>query len=986
MLRLRTLGGLSIDGAKRPLRGAALQRRRLALLAVVAGPQSISRDKLIGLFWPESDEERARHALAQSLHALRRALEVDDLFLGSQELRLNPGVVEVDRWTFERVLTAGELERAVAAYTGPFLDGVYLDDAPAFERWVESERARLAQLYMSALETLASAAEAGGDTLGAVTWMRRLVTADPFGAGPALGFMRALAASGDTAAALQHARVHEALLSSELDVAPAPDVAAFVQRLRDAAVVVARSKASAAAAEKRATAALEQPPESSNGTSGPNADGEPHAPSDAERTKRPQRRTVPALVAGTVLVFALVGVAASVRVNGRAQPRAPAVNRDRVAVFPFSVRGDSSGVYLGTGMVDVLGMALDGAGELRTVDPRALLSRVAREPASSADPARATQVAADFGAGLFVLGDVTELDGRVQVTASLYDAAKSGMPIGKASASGSHTDVFDVVDRVAAQLLAERSDAPADRLARVAAVTTSSLPALKAYLTGEQELRAWNFAQALDAFQRAVALDTAFALAYYRLSTAADWMGRGDLTEWAAARAVRHGERLSPHDRLLAEALLAWRRNDAEDAERRYRAVLLRYPDDVETWYQLGEVYFHDNPGRGRSFAEAGIPFERALALEPDSKETMVHLMRIAAWEERWDTVAALVHRMDPRGEDPHLGPYRALATRDPAAVTRALEALRFIDGGSLIVSAMRLALYTRRLDVAARVFELLADPNRPAEERALAHHSLAFLAAARGQMHRSRAHVDSVFALRPHYALDARARLALAPLSPYPTRELAALRDTLLRWRNVPVDTTARRVPFDFAPAEYPMRFTAAAGLLAARLGDSTAAREAATAVAEHGMHTSATIREWRRGRAALLRAEVLRIAGRPADALVALGHVRPPDGYGTREDERILLAQLLSAAGRLPEAVRWFGSVEQTNLQSLPWAAPAHLARAELLERMARPDEALAEYGRVVELLRDCDPELRPTLEEARRRAAQLHGAPRAQRLGTR
>ena len=365
-------------------------------------------------------------------------------------------------------------------------------------------------------------------------------------------------------------------------------------------------------------------------------------------------------------------------------------------------------------------------------------------------------------------------------------------------------------------------------------MTTSSLPALKEYLTGEAALRAWDFGDALDAFQRAVALDSTFALGYYRLSIAADWMGHGDLATDAATRAARHASRLSARDRTLVDALLAWRRHDSDEAEQRYREILLHYPDDVETWYQLGEVYFHENPVRGRSFADARLPFERALALDPNGREIMVHLMRIAAWEERWDSVGALVRRMDPADTDPHLRPYRMVASGDTAGLTRALEALRPIDATSVFLSGARFALYTRKPDVAARLFELLTDRRRPAAERATGYHALGFLAAARGRWREARARLDSARALRPHYGLVAWSRLALVPYATLRRPELAALRDTVLRWRTVRVDTMSGRALWEAAPEEYPVGLTASAGLISARLSDAAGVVAAARSLEE--------------------------------------------------------------------------------------------------------------------------------------------------------
>ena len=958
MLRLRTLGGLSLEATERPLSGAAIQHRRLALLAILAAGngQGTSRDRLLGLLWPERDEERGRHALAQAIYALRRALGDDTLVLGQQQLRLNPAVVDADVWEFGRAMSEERHVDAATIYGGPFLDGIYLDGAPEFERWAEAERARLQRAYAAALSTLANAADARGALAESVEWWQRLTAVDPLAAAPAMGLMRAHAASGDIAAALRHARHYEEHLRAELDVPPAAEVMALLRELR--AHALATKELLPASPELTSTG---QP---STVAATPSL-----AAPDSARTRGHWRA---GLTVGLSCAVA-IGIVALGRTSA---DRAGAAGADpnRVAVFPFQTRGDTEIISLGTGAVDVLSAALDGAGPLRAVDPRALLARLARDSTAIRSPALAGGISVALAAGEFVLGAMTELDGRVQVTAALYESATPRSPIAQASAVGTRDSLLQTLDQVAAKLLVERSHAPAQRLAQVAAVTTSSLPALKQYLTGEAAQRAFDFGLALDAFQRAVALDSTFALAYYRLSISADWMGRGDLAESAAARAAQYASRLSSRDRQLVEALLAWRRRDAEAAERRYRAILLHYPDDVESWYQLGEIYFHENPPRGLSFAEARAPFERELALDPGNKETMVHLMRVAAWQEQWDSVGALVRRMDPRDEDPHLRPYRTLAEGDTVALARAINALLTIDAGSVYLSAVRFALYTHRLDVAARIFAILTDARRPAGERASGYHALGCLAAARGRWRVARADLDSARVLKPHYGLEAWSRLALTPYAPLSVRELAALRDTLLRWRHVPEDTSSNRALFEFAMGEYPLRFTATAGAIAARLGEVAQVASAARAVATEGLPAPASLDAWRRERAAMLRAQALRLGGGEAAAYAATPQVALPDAEGMRDDERYAKAEMAQHVGRLDEAAQLFDSFEQTGVQSLPWAAPGHFARAELLERLERRREARSEYERVAELWREADPEVRPMWEEARRRAQRL------------
>jgi adenylate cyclase len=232
--RLTTLGALALAGDEGPLAGAAAQRRSLALLALLAlgRNKGVSRDKLVAYLWPESNAERAHHALSQLLYALRRDVGQADVASGATELRLNRDVISVDLDDFEAALARRELEGAVAAYGGPLLDGFHLGGAPEFERLVESERAALAKRMGAALEGLADAASRAGDHAAAAAWWRRLAALDPLSSRVALALMRALVAAGDRGGALQHARDHARIVRAELDAAPDALVTAFVAELR----------------------------------------------------------------------------------------------------------------------------------------------------------------------------------------------------------------------------------------------------------------------------------------------------------------------------------------------------------------------------------------------------------------------------------------------------------------------------------------------------------------------------------------------------------------------------------------------------------------------------------------------------------------------------------------------------------------------------------------------------------------------------------
>jgi adenylate cyclase len=234
MFNLQLFGGASLQAGGQPLQGAVAQRRRLALLALLAVPDArpIARDKLIAYLWPEMGTDRARHLLSESLYVIRKALGEGAIVSTGDELRLQREVVGTDVHAFEAALAQGDLGRALTLYRGPFLDGFFVEGAPEFERWVEQERVRLAACYQRMLEEVAQQRRTAGDLAGAVDALRRLSSTDPYNARFVLRLMQALAAAGDRAAALQHARVHAALLREEFEAAPEPEIEAFAERLR----------------------------------------------------------------------------------------------------------------------------------------------------------------------------------------------------------------------------------------------------------------------------------------------------------------------------------------------------------------------------------------------------------------------------------------------------------------------------------------------------------------------------------------------------------------------------------------------------------------------------------------------------------------------------------------------------------------------------------------------------------------------------------
>ena len=473
MLRLRVFGGLVLvqDGA--PATGAGARRRPLALLAILAaaGDRGVSRAKLTGWLWPESDDAKARNVLSQTLYAIRRDLG-EHVLLETTELRLNPALIESDVGDFLNAVERGHLDAAVAAYTGPFLDGFYINDAPEFERWVDEQRAALEQRAIRALESLAVDASERGEFEHAATYWRRLAALAPLSSRVATGLMRALAGAGDSAGALQAARIHETLVRDELGAEPDNSVRALADTLRRGGVArpspidaPTASTDSKVAEPSTSVAILDAPP------------------IIARAPRRIARRTM--IGAGVaVTLLAAVGL-------GFFAYRSPAAvtDVDAIAVFPFRVAGaDPSLAYLREGMMDLLSAKLTTERDARAADPRSVVAAMHQAGTSGGLDALpredAVRLALRLGSGLALLGSVVGTPARIELNATLV-RVPSGAARAAAAVSGPADSLSSLVDRLLVQLLASS----AGEARQLASFTNTPLVTIRSYVDGQAAYR-----------------------------------------------------------------------------------------------------------------------------------------------------------------------------------------------------------------------------------------------------------------------------------------------------------------------------------------------------------------------------------------------------------------------------------------------------------------------------------------------------------------
>jgi len=318
-------------------------------------------------------------------------------------------------------------------------------------------------------------------------------------------------------------------------------------------------------------------------------------------------------------------------------PHAPAripLDSNALAVLPFRTTGASRDVgWLREGMVDLLSVALDGFAGWRTVHPRTVLARVGRDQ-ESGDVAGAARTAREAGAATMVLGSAVAVGPQLRLRAELYDAVRMRR-LAAVDASGSLAHPGPVVDSVAVGLARERlgRTALAGRRAPHEYATTSP-QALRAYLAAEQLARRGVQQAAADSLLRAIALDSVFGLAYYRLYVVSTYAGAppgGTLADAPriVRRGLRHAATLPQRQRDLLTATDAMWRGLVGEALRRSDELGRRYPDDAEAAYGEGEAYYHIGIFLGEPRERALAAFERGIGLDPGHIEPYNHAIEL---------------------------------------------------------------------------------------------------------------------------------------------------------------------------------------------------------------------------------------------------------------------------------------------------------------------------------------------------------------------
>ena len=295
----------------------------------------------------------------------------------------------------------------------------------------------------------------------------------------------------------------------------------------------------------------------------------------------------------------------------------PVSGKRQVAVFTFENRSGRQDLnWLSDGLPDMLTTTLSRSPGLDVLSREQLsvwLGRIGDRGLKGA-----IELARRSHAQLAVLGSFAAVGPSVRIDARIYDGRTGTLVAAEAITVDQPDRILGQVDFLAARIAGRLSPKPpAGDAGDLASLMTGNLEAYRYYSLGLQQAGALHTSEAVGLFEKALALDPNFAMAYARIGyTYAIAAGRPDPSLPYLEKAFQLSARLTAKDRLHILAWYAIANRDYPDAIRRYQDLIRAYPNEAEAYLRLSRLL----EGESRSH-EALDTLYQGLAIDPQDPQ-----------------------------------------------------------------------------------------------------------------------------------------------------------------------------------------------------------------------------------------------------------------------------------------------------------------------------------------------------------------------------
>lgn len=236
-----------------------------------------------------------------------------------------------------------------------------------------------------------------------------------------------------------------------------------------------------------------------------------------------------------------------------------------------------------------------------------ILQQLGNENACSVSKEIAFEVARIARARWMITGKIARDTAQITMSTQLVNVQTGEVKANQSIAGATADDIFPLIDSLS---LAIKSDLSLPNKAirendrPVADVTTYSQEAYQYYLTGLEFYARYDADRAVEAFERAIELDSTFAMAYYYLAR----LGNREII----GRALDHSSHATQKEQLYIQTLSATRDNNRDMYIQTLEEIIQKYPDEKEANYLLGSYYY-----RAENYDSALTYLDKAVEIDP---------------------------------------------------------------------------------------------------------------------------------------------------------------------------------------------------------------------------------------------------------------------------------------------------------------------------------------------------------------------------------
>ena len=262
-----------------------------------------------------------------------------------------------------------------------------------------------------------------------------------------------------------------------------------------------------------------------------------------------------------------------------------------LAVMFFENQSNSTELeWLREGLADMLITNLSRSTKLTVLSRgqfHLLLKRAGHQTGDEIEMEKALEIARKSRAEWFVIGSYAQLGEKLRLDVQLYDAQTGGLQAAESLIVEKPEQILTEIDLLSFRLANHFNVGEQENRANRAAAMTNNLEAYRYYSLALEKARGLHKKDALELFEKAVALDPEFAMAHARIGhTYAVTWGWADKAKPHLERAFALSDRLTEKDRLYITAWYAIANLDYPAAIQSFREIIAKYPTETPRFIQ----------------------------------------------------------------------------------------------------------------------------------------------------------------------------------------------------------------------------------------------------------------------------------------------------------------------------------------------------------------------------------------------------------------